>query len=99
MSQSGFGWTRVISDSVITQGKCVVAGLIINASTDAGDVSLYDGLDTLSGRLFDTFQGLANESKVISFPAQIHFDSGLLIDIGSNITSVTVIWLPLPKDN
>lgn len=95
MYQGGFGWTRVISDSAINTGPCVVAGLIINASVDGGDVSLYDGNDALSGRLFDTFQGLANESKPIPFPAPVHFEQGIYIDVGSNITSVTVIWLPL----
>ena len=95
MEQKGFGWTRLISDAIVNEGKCVLAGLIINVSTDAGDISIYEGLDASSGRLFDTFQGLANESKVISLPAPVYFERGLFVDVGSNITSVTLIWLPL----
>lgn len=93
--QQGFGFTQIKSDQLINQGKTIFAGLIIEASADPGDVTIYDGLDTSSGRLFGKIKGLANDSKIAGMPAPVHFDSGLYIDVGSNITGVTVIWLPV----
>lgn len=96
--QPGYGFTRLTSDAVINEGHTLFGGLIINASVDGGDVSIYEGNDSSSGRLFDTFQGLAAKSEPIIFTVPIYFDRGLYVDIGSNVTSVTILWLPVDKE-
>ena len=94
----GFGFTQIKSDRLINEGHTLLAGLIIEASADPGDVSIYEGNDEQSGKYFGKIKGLANDSNVISFPQTLYFDRGLYIDVGSNITGVTVIWLPVPNE-
>jgi len=91
---SAFGFTQIKSDQIVNEGHTLLAGFIIEASADPGDVSLYEGLDASSGRYFGKFKGLTNDSKPIIFPVPVYFDRGLFVDVGSNVTGVTLIWAP-----
>lgn len=95
MFPKGIGFSRVTQDSIINEGQSVVYGLKIEASVDGGDVSLYEGLDASSGRLEGTYKALQNDRKPFGFPVGIYFDRGIYVDIGSNVTAVTIYWLPL----
>lgn len=90
------GFSTVKSDQLICKTRCLFGGIIVNASTDGGDVAVYNGNDAGSGDLFHTFQGLANESLPILLPNPVLFERGLFVDVGSNITNVTILWLPMP---
>jgi len=96
--QNGIGFTRVTQDTLINQGNTLVFGLSIEASADGGDVSLYEGMDNLSGRLHGTYKALANDRKPFGFPAPVYFDRGVYIDIGTNVTAVTIYWLPVRNE-
>ena len=96
--QNGIGFSRITQDGIINEGQSLVFGLKIEASADGGDVSLYEGLDTGSARLEGTYKALANDRKPFSFPAPIYFDRGIFVDIGSNVTAVTIYWLPVRNE-
>jgi hypothetical protein len=95
----GSGWRRLTADDIVQEGKAVLYGLVIRTSVTGGDVSIYDGLDASSGRFIDTFEGIANESRPISFgPRGIHIDRGIFVDIGSNVDSVLVLYDPVVEE-
>ena len=96
--QNGAGFTRITQDGIINEGNSLIFGISIEASVDGGDVSVYEGLDTQSGRLHGTYKALVNDRKPFGFPAPVFFDRGIYIDIGSNVTAVTVYWLPVRNE-
>lgn len=91
---TGVGFTRITSDQIITEGTSLFFGVSIEASADGGDVSVYEGLDSSSGRLIGTFKELANVHTPQVFPYPIACDRGIYVDIGTSVTAVTVFWLP-----
>lgn len=92
--QNGVGFTRLTADGVVNEGHTILYGLHIEASIAGGDVSVYEGLDSESGRLLGTFKENANDHDILSFPHPVYLDRGLYVDIGSNVTAVSLFWLP-----
>lgn len=88
-------YRRLTSDQLVTPGPCLFVGYSLNVSTDGGSVNIYDGNDTLSGQLVDTVEGLANVNNHAEFHTPIIFNNGIYVDIGSNVTSITVFYIPL----
>lgn len=86
---------RLTADELVTTEQVLFRGLLIRASADGGDVSIYDGRDAGSGRHFGTFEGIATETKVIGVPGDVLFENGLFVDVGSDIAEVTVIYRPI----
>ena len=91
----GYAYSPVSADTLLTSEPAFLGGLVVLASVDGGDVTLYDGLDAGSGRLIGRFEGLANVSNPIIFPDAVPLDRGLFVDVGSNITEVLLLWRPL----
>ena len=92
------GFTRITADRIINEGATLFYGVIIEASADGGDVSIYEGMDALSGRLFSTLKALANDREIGAPGSPVFFDRGLFVDVGTNVTAVTVLWVPVPSD-
>lgn len=88
-------FTRTTTDQLINEGETLLHGLLLLTSVTGGDVTLYEGLDPDSGRKIWTFKGEANISQMISFPAPLWLERGLYIDVGSNVTEVTLFWTPV----
>lgn len=86
----------MISDGIVNEGPTLLFGVIIEASTAGGDVSIYEGLDTSSGRLMSVLTELVTSRFPKTFPTPVYLDRGLYVDIGSNVTAVTLFWLPAP---
>ncbi len=93
----GHGWARVTGDKIVNAGPMILWGIVLRVSTTGGDVTLYEGLDTESGRLIDTFEGIANESRPVNLFG-LRLDRGLYVDVGSNVDSLLVIWDPVHLD-
>lgn len=93
--QHGTGFTRLASDGIVNEGPSLLFGLHIEASTAGGDVSVYEGNDSASGRLIGTFKDNLTNHEVKSFIPPLYCDRGIYVDIGSNITAVTILWLPV----
>ncbi len=93
--QRGVGFTRLISDGIVNEGPSLLFGLHIEASTAGGDVSVYEGSDSSSGRLIGIFKENANNHILMGLHTPIYCDRGIYVDIGSNVTAVTILWLPV----
>lgn len=87
------GFTNVTADARITTHHAVLHGVIVLASSAGGDVSIYAGQDT-GGQKIGTFKGAANVSNPIAFDPPLDCPSGIYVDVGSNITEVTIHWSP-----
>jgi len=86
---------KISADRRLVQGRALLYGLTVNASQTGGDVSLYEGQDAGSGRLIGTYTGEGSISNPIMFPVPLPLERGLFVDIGENISYVTVIFQPL----
>lgn len=94
----GIGFTRLTQDNIVNEGATWLYGWHIQASADGGDVSFYEGLDSSSGRLLATVKALANDPNPFITHIPFFLDRGLYVDIGSNVTAVTLFWLPDPPN-
>lgn len=82
------------TDRLVFEGKTYLNAVLLRASVDGGDITLYEGMDPTSGRKFCTFLGLSGRTLNWHFSPAIPFDRGLYVDIGSNITEVTIVATP-----
>jgi len=96
--QKGAGFTRLTADGIVNEGQTLLFGIHIEASTAGGDVSLYEGNDSQSGRLIGTFKDNLTNHEVKNFNVPVYLDRGLFVDIGSNVTAITVFWLPVRNE-
>ncbi|GAH98244.1 unnamed protein product, partial [marine sediment metagenome] len=94
----GHGWQYITADRIVNEGETLLYQILINASADGGDISVYEGLDAQSGRLVGTFVSLQNHMSSINFHG-IFLDRGLFIDVGTSITGVLVIYDTLREVN
>jgi hypothetical protein len=88
-------YRKLTADQLVNEGPTLVTGYNLNVSTDGGDVTLYDGMDTDSGSKVITLNGLAatNDHEQFSFP--VLYNNGLYVDIGANVTEFTIYYIPL----
>jgi hypothetical protein len=83
------GWTRFTGDAIVTPQPAILKRVVPLASSDGGDVSLYDGRDA-SGRLVTKLTALANQPLAVEL--DVPCLGGIYIDIGSNMTSCLVVF-------
>lgn len=95
----GVGFARLTVDSSAIKRPVNVYGFIVLASVAGGDATAYNGQDANSGRKFATLKGSANVSNPIIFHRPVYFENGIFVDIGSNITEVTVIYETVDDDD
>lgn len=96
LGHSSFFNTSV--DALVNEGETFLAGVDVLASAAGGDVTLYEGLDTSSGRKIGTFKGDANITNQIRFNPPLRLERGLYVDVGSNITEVTIYTILARED-
>lgn len=94
----GWSWTRLIHGGVITEGKAILHNAYLRASSGgAATGTIYDGVDT-NGRNFHTLRAAANARDGMRGAADVHFEHGIYIDVGSNVEEVLVIYRPLKQN-
>ena len=86
------GFTRLTKDDLVNDDKTLLYGVLLEITTDGASVILYEGNDASSGRLLFTVKGLANDTKFIWFDKPLLLERGLYVDIGSNVSAVTLFW-------
>lgn len=92
LGDAGFFNTTI--DAPAMKGRGHLSGLDLLVSSTGGDVTLYDGQDANSGRKIGTYKGTANVSNPIRWSPPISIENGIYVDIGSNVTEVTVHFIP-----
>lgn len=93
MPVAGVGWTRLTASNVVWNGPVRLYGAVLLVSVAGGDVTLYDGVDAVSGRQVLRLEGTADESRPVMFSPPLVLDLGLYVAVGSNVTEVLVVWL------
>jgi hypothetical protein len=88
----GANYSYLTDDKIVCQGAAYLHGVIINASANAGSVTVWEGQDVGSGRQIATIKGSVNFTKVVNMPAPIYCQRGIFIDKVSNVDNFTVIW-------
>lgn len=85
----------ISADRLVSTEPCLLHGAVILCSAAGGDATIYDGHDASVGKSILPLKGPANESVPVFPPEPIFCARGLYVDVGTNVTSVTVIWEPL----
>lgn len=93
--EKGISWLTVTADTLVSTKPVWFYGAIILTSVTGGDATIYNGHDAAAGRKWARLEGIANESRPVIFPKPFLFDRGLYIDVGSDVTEVTVGFEPL----
>ena len=79
----------------LESGPCLLIGVsVCGAAGGVGTASLSDGLAANAVKRFD-FSTLASTTHAQEFHPPIKFRQGLYLVIGSNVTSVTVRYVPI----
>lgn len=92
----GLGWQRTTVDRVIVAGAAILHRILLLVSVTGGDATLYEGQDPTSGRVIARCEAIADETRVIEFGG-LYCPRGIYVDIGSNVTEVTVIYEPVEE--
>lgn len=87
-------WTveTVTADRLLFPGRGLWGGFILLTSATNAGVTVYDGLDEKSGRQLAVLQGFQNVPVPFTFEFPIPIDRGLYIDVGSDITSIMIVF-------
>jgi hypothetical protein len=83
-------------DAVIAEQPVLLNSVLLLVSSTGGDVTLYEGQDATSGRKIATLKGTANVTLPVVFAHAPFLARGLYVDVGSNVTEVTVFFTLLP---
>lgn len=86
-------WTRVIVDQIINDKATVLYGIQAYSAQTGGQFIIRDGQNA-HAPIFATINVADGKSKNIVISRGILLVHGLYIDLGDNITEVTVAWLP-----
>jgi hypothetical protein len=88
-------YRRLTADQTVSEGPTLITGYSLEASADGGVVTLYDGLDALSGAEIQTVTGLNSDNRERDFSIPVLCNNGLFVDVGANVTAFTVYFVPL----
>ncbi len=94
----GTGFRRLVADGEVYPGPVLLTGVHLLVSVTGGDVTVYNGADAVSGDKLFTLKGEANISKPFFFPWPTRCEKGIFVDVGSNVTEVTVFYVPAKGD-
>jgi len=88
-------WTYLATastEAVVAFGPCRLEGFVVNASTDAGSLTLYHGKDAGAGRLIGVFRALKAVSMVQNLLPPLPCPNGIYAVMDSTCEKVTVFW-------
>lgn len=86
-------WTRVTADQIINDKATVLYGVQAYSAQTGGQFVIRDGQNEYAP-VFATIDIAAGRSKNIVISRGVLLVHGLYIDLGDNITEVTVAWVP-----
>ena len=90
------GWRTCTVDTLLTTRPCILHGVLLIASVAGGDVTMYEGQDTSSGRQIAQIKALATATVPVNWNPGLLCERGLYVDVGSNVTEVHVYFTELP---
>jgi len=89
-------WTRVIGDSIVYQGPCLLLDVILWPDVATDYVDIYDGRDATSGKKFCRIEADVDKTRHLRFGQGVPFDVGIYVDGADSVVETTVVFEPLP---
>jgi len=93
----GTGNINLTADNIVIPTPVLLAGLTITVSVAGGDVTLYNGLDAASGIKVHKFVNGVAGTMQVNFIPPLNLERGLFLDVGSNVTEVSLQIVPFEK--
>jgi hypothetical protein len=88
---------RMAADRYVNPGPCYLfSATLVSTSAGVSTASIYDGAGTGGERKVD-LSAYADGSDPRSWYPPLVFNQGLYIDVGSNVSSVVVQFLPIKR--
>ena len=94
----GANFAYLTGDKLVCQGAAYLLGVILDASQDSGAATVYEGQDASSGRIIAKFEALGSVTKTYNLPKPLYCQRGIFVDVGANLTGITIIWERPRKD-
>jgi len=79
-----------------TRDPAYLLGVLITASSDGGNATIYEGQGIVTGRKLFRVWGLEEETNRVMLPDAIPCERGIFIDFTSHVDEVDVIYRPFP---
>jgi hypothetical protein len=89
------GSKRITDDEIVTEGRGILYGFVFDVSVDGAAISIYDGLDSTSGRLLFHCTGWASDPNSVMFGVGIPFETGLYVTLATNVSDATLLFRPI----
>lgn len=97
MPYESSGWTLATGDLLITEQPALLHGVVVNASSAGGYITLYDGTDETSGRKIGDFKGAENVSRDVGFNPPLLCLNGIYTVAASHVDGALICWSPRPE--
>jgi len=88
-------WKRIVGDGLICRGPCLVHDILFTPNAVNDTVSIYDGRDATTGRLFATLFTAVKVSWAFCLADGVRFDRGIYIDSLDGDQETTIVFTPL----
>ena len=89
------GWRYLTQAEVIAHAPCKLKGLLVDPAAADACIIVYNGESAKDPVVLTIFLATKN-AKIFPFPGGLELDRGLYVGTFINITSVLVMWEPLP---
>jgi len=86
-------WTRITASQIINDRAVILYGIQAYSAQTGGTLIIRDGQNT-NAPIVCTIDVNDGQSKNMVISRGILLTHGLYVEVGSNITEVTVAWLP-----
>lgn len=80
---------------LVCKVPALLTGLIVHSTDATGKITLYDGQDTLSGKLVGNIASPTNVPFYYSFTIPVLFENGIYVDVVATIEDYTIFFVPL----
>lgn len=83
------------SDSLICKVPALLTGILIHSTDATGKITLYDGQDALSGRLFGNVASPSGTPFIYALHSPVLFENGIYVTVTATIEDYTIFYIPL----
>lgn len=94
MESKELSWAYCTVDTLLNRGPCELHSAYLVVSAASTDSAIYDGTDT-SGRKITDLRAAAVTGHHFKPKEPIYCQSGLYVDVGTNVSGILVQWRKL----
>ena len=87
-------WVHIYGDGLVYEGACLLHSVAMVPTTAGDQVTIYDGRDATSGKLFLRVVATIILTWAICFGDGIPFDQGIYVDGTDGDVETTVVFTP-----